>query len=85
MTAGLKEYASVARAPFLLLPPTLVAAGAAASAWEGAFSWARTALALVGLVALHMAVNILNLVPDPPRKGSTKASAFPTMGLMSSK
>ena len=58
--AGLKEYASVARAPFLLLPPTLVAAGAAASAWDGAFFWARTLLALIGLVALHMAVNILN-------------------------
>ena len=58
--AGIKEYASVARAPFLLLPPTLVAAGAAAAAWDGAFSWPRTLLALVGLVALHMAVNILN-------------------------
>jgi 1,4-dihydroxy-2-naphthoate octaprenyltransferase len=56
----MKEYASVARAPFLLLPPTLVAAGAAAAAWDGAFSWARTLLALIGLVALHMAVNILN-------------------------
>ena len=60
MTAGIKEFAGVARAPFLLLPPTLVAAGAAASAWDGAFSWSRTVLALVGLVALHMAVNILN-------------------------
>jgi len=60
MMAGVKEYASVARAPFLLLPPTLVAAGAAAAAWDGAFSWARTLLALIGLVALHMAVNILN-------------------------
>jgi len=58
--AGLKEFASVARAPFLLLNPTLVAAGAAAAAWDGAFSWARTVLALIGLVALHMAVNILN-------------------------
>ena len=58
--AGIKEYAGVARAPFLLLPPTLVAAGAAAAAWEGAFSWARTLLAVIGLVALHMAVNILN-------------------------
>ena len=58
--AGIKEYAGVARAPFLLLPPTLVAAGAAAAAWEGAFSWARTVLAVIGLVALHMAVNILN-------------------------
>jgi len=60
MTAGLREYAAVARAPFLLLPPTLVAAGAAASAWNGGFSWSRTVFALVGLVALHMAVNILN-------------------------
>lgn len=57
---GIKNYADVARAPFLLLPPTLIAAGAAASAWDGAFSWLRTLLALIGLVALHMAVNILN-------------------------
>jgi 1,4-dihydroxy-2-naphthoate octaprenyltransferase len=60
MMAGVKEFAGVARAPFLLLPPTLVAAGAAAAAWDGAFSWWRTLLAVVGLVALHMAVNILN-------------------------
>ena len=57
---GIKEFASVARAPFLLLPPTLVASGAAAAAWDNGFSWARTLLALVGLVALHMAVDILN-------------------------
>ena len=60
MMAVVKQYASVARAPFLLLPPTLVAAGAAAAAWDGVFSWVRTLLALIGLVALHMAVNILN-------------------------
>lgn len=58
--AGFSEFANVARAPFLLLPLTLVASGAAAAGWDGAFSWARTVLALVGLVALHMAVNILN-------------------------
>jgi len=57
---GIREYASVARAPFLLLPPTLVASGAAAAAWQGMFSWPRTFLALIGLVALHMAVDILN-------------------------
>jgi 1,4-dihydroxy-2-naphthoate octaprenyltransferase len=57
---SLRAYAGVARAPFLLLPPTLVASGAAAAAWEGAFSWPRTLLAMVGLVALHMAVNIFN-------------------------
>jgi 1,4-dihydroxy-2-naphthoate polyprenyltransferase len=56
----LKAFAGVARAPFLLLPVTLVAAGAAAGAYGGAFSWSRTVLALVGLVALHMAVNALN-------------------------
>jgi 1,4-dihydroxy-2-naphthoate octaprenyltransferase len=37
-----------------------VAAGAAAAAWDGVFSWVRTLLALIGLVVLHMAVNILN-------------------------
>ncbi len=57
---SVSSFAGVARAPFLLLPPTLVASGAAAAAWNGAFSWPRTLLAVVGLVALHMAVNILN-------------------------
>lgn len=58
--AGISSFARVARAPFLLLPPTLVASGAAAAAWDGAFSWPRSFLALIGLVALHMAANILN-------------------------
>lgn len=58
--AELKDFAGVARAPFLLLPPTLVASGAAAAAWDDGFIWSRTVMALVGLVALHMAVNILN-------------------------
>jgi 1,4-dihydroxy-2-naphthoate octaprenyltransferase len=58
--AQIKDYAGVARAPFLLLPPTLVASGAASAAWNGHFSWLHTLMALVGLVALHMAVNILN-------------------------
>ncbi len=60
----LQALAGVARAPFLLLPVTLVAAGAAAAAWEGVFSWERTAVALVGLVAAHAAVNALNEVRD---------------------
>jgi len=55
-----QSFASVARAPFLLLPPTLIASGAAAAAWDGSFSWLRTVLATVGLVSLHMAVNIIN-------------------------
>lgn len=60
----LKAYAGVARTPFLVLPITLVASGAAASAWDGSFSWTRTVVALVGLVALHAAVNIFNEVSD---------------------
>lgn len=58
--AQLKDFAGVARAPFLLLPPTLVASGAAAAAWDGSFSWTHTIMAVIGLVVLHMAVNILN-------------------------
>jgi 1,4-dihydroxy-2-naphthoate octaprenyltransferase len=54
----------VARAPFLLLPVTLVALGAAAGASDGAFDITRTLLALVGLVALHVAVNAFNEVSD---------------------
>ncbi len=54
----------VVRAPFLVLPVTLVAVGAAAAAWEGAFSWPNTLVALVGLVALHAAVNAFNEVSD---------------------
>ncbi|PWB77111.1 MAG: 1,4-dihydroxy-2-naphthoate prenyltransferase [Holophagae bacterium] len=57
---NLKAFAGVARAPFLLLPVTLIAAGAAAAFYGGAFSWWSTLLALIGLVALHMAVNIFN-------------------------
>jgi 1,4-dihydroxy-2-naphthoate octaprenyltransferase len=62
--AKLKAFAGVARAPFLLLPVTLVAAGAAAARFDGHFSLLHTIVALGGLVALHMAVNILNEVSD---------------------
>jgi 1,4-dihydroxy-2-naphthoate octaprenyltransferase len=58
--AKLQAFAGVARAPFLLLPVTLVAAGGAAALYDGHFSWSRTVMAFVGLLALHMAVNILN-------------------------
>ncbi len=61
---SVSAFAGVARAPFLLLPVTLVAAGAAAGAWDGGFSWPRTVVALVGLLALHAAVNIFNEVSD---------------------
>jgi 1,4-dihydroxy-2-naphthoate octaprenyltransferase len=61
---GLAPWLGVARAPFLLLPVTLVAAGSAAAAYAGAFSWPRTVLALVGLVLLHAAVNAFNEASD---------------------
>jgi 1,4-dihydroxy-2-naphthoate octaprenyltransferase len=61
---GLAPWLGVARAPFLLLPVTLVAAGAAAAAYEGAFGWGPTLLALVGLLLLHAAVNALNEASD---------------------
>jgi 1,4-dihydroxy-2-naphthoate octaprenyltransferase len=61
---GLAPWLGVARAPFLFLPVTLVAAGAAAAAYEGAFAWTPTLLALVGLVLLHAAVNALNEASD---------------------
>jgi 1,4-dihydroxy-2-naphthoate polyprenyltransferase len=60
----LTPYLGVARANFLLLPVALVAAGAAAAAWESAFAWTPTVLALVGLLLLHAAVNALNEASD---------------------
>lgn len=56
--------AGVSRAPFLLLPITLVANGAAAAAVEGTVRVVPTVLALIGLVALHIAVNALNEASD---------------------
>lgn len=57
-------YLAVARAPFLILPVTLVVCGAGAAAFEGELYLVPTLVALIGLVALHMAVNILNEVSD---------------------
>ena len=61
---NMKAFAGVARAPFLTLPVTLIAVGAGAAAYDGYFSWGRTLLALAGLVALHIAVNVFNEVSD---------------------
>lgn len=60
----MKAYLGIARANFLLLPVTLVAVGAAASAYDGDFDPGRSLIALVGLVALHAAVNSLNEYSD---------------------
>jgi 1,4-dihydroxy-2-naphthoate octaprenyltransferase len=43
---------------------TLVACGAAAGAYEGAFSWLHSTAALLGLLALHAGVNSLNELSD---------------------
>jgi 1,4-dihydroxy-2-naphthoate octaprenyltransferase len=59
-----KAYAGVARAPFLILPVTLVAVGSAVAAYQGAFNLPHALLALVGLVALHVAVNAFNEASD---------------------
>lgn len=62
--SGLGPWLGVARAPFLVLPVTLVVNGAAAGAWDGPWNLGRTVLALFGLVALHVAVNVFNEVSD---------------------
>ncbi len=73
MSVSIRALLGVARAPFLLLSVMLVACGAAASAWDAqmgsagaaeGFSWLHTLLALVGLVAMHVAVNAYNEASD---------------------
>lgn len=65
--ANLKPYAGIARAPFLLLPVTLIVCGAGAAAFDGSVSGTRSILALVALVAVHIAVNSLNEWSDMRR------------------
>lgn len=60
----MKAYLGVARANFLLLPVTLVTLGTAAAAYDGAFDPVNTLAALLGLVALHAAVNAFNEYSD---------------------
>ena len=57
-------YAAVARAPFLLLPITLVAVGTGAAVYLGMHDWARAGLALLGMLGVHVAVNALNEASD---------------------
>lgn len=61
---NLAAYAGVARAPFLLLPITLVAVGTGAAGYLGMHDWARAGLALLGLLGAHVAVNALNEAGD---------------------
>lgn len=75
-----KTYAALARAPFLLLPVTLVLCGAGAAAYEGAVYWVPTILCLVGLVAVHISVNALNEWSDMRRGIDLKTVRTPFSG-----
>ncbi|MFP4591072.1 MAG: UbiA family prenyltransferase [Halobacteriales archaeon] len=63
-TYPLRPLAGISRVPFLLLSAVVVANGAAAAAWAGAFDATHTLLALVGLLSLHASVNALNEASD---------------------
>ena len=76
----LKTYAALARAPFLTLPVTLVVCGAGAAAYEGTVYWEATLLSLVGLVAVHVAVNALNEWSDMRRGIDMNTTRTPFSG-----
>ena len=78
--AGIRAYLGVARASFLTLPVTLVLCGTGAAVWSGSFRPLRVVLALTGLVALHMAVNILNEVSDFKRGIDLETKRTPFSG-----
>ncbi len=59
------DFLGPLRPPFLLLPPTCVATGAGVAFWRtGQIRWEAMALALVGAVCAHAAVNALNEFSD---------------------
>lgn len=64
MSSAAKPLITVSRPPFLILSLVLVAAGTAASAYDGAMHWLNAVLALVGLTALHAGVNAINEAAD---------------------
>jgi 1,4-dihydroxy-2-naphthoate octaprenyltransferase len=78
--SDVKAYAGIARAPFLLLPVTLVICGAGAALAEGTFDWRRSLLALVALVAAHIGVNALNEYSDMRRGIDLKTERTPFSG-----
>ncbi len=78
--ASISSFLSVARAPFLLLPVTLIAVGSMAARLENPISWSRAGLALIGLIALHMAVNIFNEVSDMRRGIDLETQRTPFSG-----
>ncbi len=57
----LRVLFATARPPFLALTPVCVLAGLATARWAtGAVAWTDAALALVGALAAHVSVNMLN-------------------------
>jgi 1,4-dihydroxy-2-naphthoate octaprenyltransferase len=58
----------------------LVAAGAAAAAYDGTFSWVRTVVAFVGLLSLHVSANVFNEVSDMRTGVDTKTERTPFSG-----
>lgn len=76
----LAGYAGVARVPFLLLPVTLIAVGTGAAFYLGAHYWAHAGLALIGMLAVHIAVNALNEASDYRRGIDLKTVRTPFSG-----
>jgi 1,4-dihydroxy-2-naphthoate octaprenyltransferase len=77
---SIAPYAGVARAPFLLLPVTLVAVGTSAAAYVGQVNWLHAGLALLGMLGVHVAVNALNEASDFKRGIDLKTQRTPFSG-----
>jgi 1,4-dihydroxy-2-naphthoate octaprenyltransferase len=77
----LRGYLAVSR-PWnvFALPTALVSVGAAAAWYAGPFDQVRTGIALVGLMALHVAVNALNEASDYERGIDIAADPTPFSG-----
>ena len=75
-----KTYAALARAPFLLLPGDPGDLRSRSRSYEGNAYWVPTLLALVGLVAVHIAVNALNEWSDMRRGIDLKTVRTPFSG-----
>ncbi len=60
----IKVWAGQVRAPFLVLSVVLVLIGGAVAAEDGVFDGLRFALALLGVVLAHVAVNLVNELHD---------------------
>lgn len=79
-THRIEPYLGVSRANFLALPVVLVALGAAAASLTGPVDPLRTALALLGLISLHVAVNAINEYSDYRRGIDLETEETPFSG-----